>query len=65
MRSLKYYDVTYQGNTYKFKKQKDIAEAFGVHPTTINLILNNKYKAKTDIHIQVKYDEPKTEKVEN
>lgn len=66
MRSLAYYEVTFQGKTYNYKKQKDIADAFGVSLTMINNIYNNKYPSQSDMKIEKKYYTPKTiEKVEN
>lgn len=64
MKALRYYEVVFKDKTYRFRTQEEIAKAFGISKTLINLVINKKYKfaAGNELDIKVKYDEPNIEK---
>lgn len=51
----KYWELVYEGQTYEFKTQEDIANALGVSKSYINLIVNGKRKLSDGMVIKKKY----------
>lgn len=51
----KYWELVYEGQTYEFKTQEDIACALGLSKSYINLIVNGKRKLPDGMVIKKKY----------